>query len=48
MPPLAVCVDAFPRHFEHQAEEREAAGEQWQETGLVSTRSGGTLIPLGT
>jgi integrase len=39
-----VCVDALRRHFERQAEEREAAGEQWQETGLVFTTRRGTPI----
>ncbi|MEU4462699.1 tyrosine-type recombinase/integrase [Streptomyces sp. NPDC024017] len=38
------CVDALRRHRERQAEEREAAGEQWRETGLVFTTRRGTPI----
>jgi integrase len=44
VPLPVVCVDALRRHFERQAEEREAAGEQWQETGLVFTTRRGTPI----
>jgi integrase len=44
VPLPSVCVDALRRHCERQAEEREAAGEQWQETGLVFTTRRGTPI----
>jgi integrase len=38
------CLAALREHEKHQDEERRAAGERWQETGLVFTTGIGTPI----
>lgn len=38
------CVDALRRHREEQDKAKEAAGEAWQESGLVFTTSVGTEL----
>jgi len=40
----AVAVAALQRHRELQAEERAAAGDEWQESGLVFTSTIGTPL----
>jgi integrase len=38
------CIEALPKHRALQAAERLAAGERWQETGLVFTTAVGTKM----